>query len=306
MLSVKDFKALNIVLSLDEPLSKHCTYGIGGAAKYFAKVNDFNSLSELIKIANEKDIRWFILGSGTNLLISDNGFDGLVINLDGDFKKIEFNNYCVCGAGVLLAKVLEEFKANSYKGFEFATGIPGTVGGAVKMNAGRKDEWLSKQLVSIKLCDSKGNIKDLDAHEMKWGYRTSEIKDDEIVLEATFTFEACKNDEERKAMLDKIEKFKENRNISQPVGKSCGSVFKNPDDLFAGQLIEESGFKGQVIGGAQVSPLHANFIINNGDAKASDVVSLIQEIQKKVYQDRNVKLISELRFLGFSEDVSLF
>ena len=139
---------------------------------------------------------------------------------------------------------------------------------------------------------------------MKWGYRTSEIKDSEIVLSATISFEACKNDEEKKAMLDTIEKFKESRINSQPTGKSCGSVFKNPDGLFAGQLIEEAGFKGYEIGGAQVSPLHANFILNKGDAMASDVVALIMAIQKKVYEDKNIKLVPELRFLGFSEDVS--
>lgn len=306
MLSKEDLKAFNIELSYDELLSKHCSYGIGGPAKYFAVVKDFDSLSQLIKIANEKDIKWFILGSGTNLLISDNGFDGLVIKLDGDFNNIELNDYCVCGAGVLLAKVLEEYKNNSYKGMEFVSGIPGTVGGAVKMNAGRKEEWLSKQLVSIKICDSEGNINKKDTSEMKWGYRASEIKDDEIVLSATFSFEACKNDEDKKVMLDSIEKYKESRSSSQPSGRSCGSVFKNSDDLFAGQLIEEAGFKGQEIGGAIVSPLHANFILNKGNAKASDVVALIQAIQNKVYEDRNVKLIPELRFLGFSEDVSLF
>lgn len=139
---------------------------------------------------------------------------------------------------------------------------------------------------------------------MKWGYRTSEIKDSEIVLSATLSFEACKNDEEKKVMLDTIEKYREGRSNSQPAGKSCGSVFKNPDGLFAGQLIEEAGFKGYEIGGAQVSPKHANFILNKGDAMASDVVALIMAIQKKVYEDKNIKLVPELRFLGFSEDVS--
>ena len=140
MLSQEDLKAYNIELSYGEPLSNHCTYRIGGPAKYFAKVDDFDSLSALIKIAKEKDIKWFILGSGTNLLICDRGFDGLVIKLDGDFNRIEFNDNCVCGAGVLLAKLFDEFKTNFYKGMEFAAGIPGTVGGAVKMNAGRKEE----------------------------------------------------------------------------------------------------------------------------------------------------------------------
>lgn len=294
----------------NENLASHSTYKIGGPAKFFAFVNDEQSLQNLIKKAKKCNINWTIIGGGSNFLFSDEGFDGLIIKLDGDFKKFSFNkqsNICCCGAGVKTQKIYNEFQKNCLSGLEFCAGIPGTIGGATKMNAGMKNEWISQSLKSVRIINSQGEIRNLDAKNMKWGYRYSEIDDCEVILSVEIEYKKIASEQEKQNFEKISVDYKQMRQSKQPYGSfCCGSVFKNPQDNFAGKLIEDAGFKGKSIGGASVSDIHCNFIVNNNNAKASDVVCLIQAIQRDVYEKNNIKLMPEVKFLGFKDKVSLF
>lgn len=294
----------------DEPMSKHTTYHIGGPAKYFVYVNDAQNLHDTVVYGKENKIPWIIVGDGSNYLVSDEGFDGAIVKLAGDFNKFSFDmnrKICTVGAGVRTAKIYNEFQKNYYKGLGYCVGIPGTIGGAVKMNAGRKRQWISSSLTSVQIMTSDGEVQNLKATDLEWGYRFSPIKDDEIVLQVNMKFKPTKSENEREYMRNRARLMTLERRSHQPVGAlCCGSVFKNPPDNFAGKLIEDAGFKNAKVGGAQVSDVHSNFIVNTGNAKASDVVELIRQIQQKVYDNTKIKLIPEVQFLGFKEEVSLF
>lgn len=242
------------------------------------------------------------------MLVSDEGFDGIIIKLAGDFAsiKIDDENFCKCGAAVSTAKLHNFYLDNNLEGAEFLAGIPGSIGGAIKMNAGTKDVGISSILQEITLIDNSLEIKTIAAELIDWQYRNSSIKNDEIILSAKFKFNKV-SDAKIDEIKSKISQMNERRRESQPIGMpSCGSVFKNPVGNSAGKLIEEAGLKGKEIGGAMISDVHANFIVNINCASAQDVVSLIQLAQKEVFEKFSVKLQTELKFLGFDKQCSLF
>ena len=310
MCKILDIRNFNGEIIQGESMSAHTSYKIGGKAKYYIIVNDITSLKNTLTFLKNNNIDYFILGGGSNLLISDEGYDGAIIRLEGDFRSIEFDslskNYKV-GAGLSLAKLVNTTKANFHKGFEFAIGTPGTVGGAIKMNAGTQDHWISSQLLECEILDENNDVVSKSVDEIEWGYRYSSIADSEIVLSAVFNVEVLTNKEEKDCLINKMNNRLTFRKEHQPLNHpSCGSVFKNPPGNSAGRLIDSLGYKSRQFGGAMVSSKHANFIVNINNAKAHDVIFLIKDIQKKVYDKYSVKLIPEVKFLGFNESCSLF
>lgn len=300
----------NLLVKSNVPLADFTTYKIGGPAKYFVKVKNFEDLEFLLEYAKEHNINWFIIGGGSNLLISDNGFDGLVLKLAGDFDSIYFDesdNSIVCGAGTSLSKIVNYYIKNNFLGSEFLCGIPGKIGGAVKMNAGLKTQWLSSLIKWVKVLNNDCSIIKLNKNQIDWDYRYSSIKSDQIVLEVALDYKNANSDKDIQDAQEKIEELLAKRKNSQPYNfPCCGSVFKNPEGEFSAKLIEEAGLKGLTIGGAQVSEKHANFIINKDGAKAKDVVDIIQKIQIKVHEKNDIMLKPELKFVGFTEECSLF
>lgn len=309
MQTIFDIENFNGEVFEHEDLSKHTTYKIGGSAKYFVIVNDIDSLKNILELVNSKNIPFEIIGGGSNMLVSDNGYDGLIIKLSGLFQSINFDEetmLCNCGAACTLRNILNEYFNNSYKGIKFLSGIPGTLGGAVKMNAGRKNDWISKAIHSVTVLDSDLSIKEYLASKLDWSYRKSSFKENQIILSAKLKFEfAITEDLENSKKI--VEEYNLTRKETQPIDKlCCGSVFKNPTDYSAGKLVEEVGLKSFSIGDAEVSAKHANFIINKGNASANDVVALIQKIQQDVFDKFDIKLYPEVKFLGFNEKCSLF
>lgn len=305
-----DFDNLDIDVLENEPLAKHCFYKIGGPAKYFVVAHSVCSLKQIIKFYNENNICYLIIGKGSNILFSDNGFDGAVITLGEGFKEFSFdkiNNIYNCGAAVSLSKLVNHTRNNYYKGLEFALGTPGNIGGAVKMNAGSSKQWIANRIVSVKVLNNNLEIEGRSVDKIDWGYRYSSFKKDEIILSAKFKVEPLLDKNKQKKLLHDMDKYINKRKFSQPLNyPSCGSVFKNPDGFSAGKLIEDCGLKGTIIGGAKISDIHANFIINLGNAKANDVVELIKLIQSKVYEKFSVKLALEVKTFGFSDRCIIF
>lgn len=278
-------------------LAPFTSYRVGGPADYFAQVRDLKELKEAIAFAKENYLRVFVLGKGTNLLVSDTGFRGLVIKLSSEFAKvISEGREIVAGGAAQLALVSSVAAKNSLSGLEWAAGIPGTVGGALKMNAGAHGFSISDVLSFALVFDiSDMSLKKLRKNELGFGYRKSSLRESEIVLEASFSLIEGEKEKIRK----KIESYFAERKKKQPLlYRSAGSVFKNPPGDFAGRLIEEAGLKGYRIGDAVVSEIHANFIVNLGNATATEIYNLIKKIQQEVYDKFKVTLEPEIVFLG--------
>lgn len=310
MTSILEIENFNGQILQDEALSNYTTYKIGGPAKYFAIVNDIKSLQAIIKYCKDDNLDWFILGNGSNLLVSDDGFNGLVIKLDGDFKKIQYNlseNTLTVGSAVKLSNIVSQCKKDFLTNFEFAAGIPATLGGAIKMNAGAHGKNISSYVVNLQLLDKNGNVVVKDAKAIDWQYRNSSISDDEIVLDAKLKVKTIVDKQEQIDSNNQIDNFLSQRRKAQPVNMpSCGSVFKNPEGNFAGKLIEDAGLSNFRIGDACVSEKHCNFIVNLGSASAANIVDVINKVQDAVYKKFNVKLQPELHFVGFEKNCSLF
>ncbi len=283
-----------------EPLSRHTMYRIGGPARFFVQVASIGALGRLVDVCEETDVPWVVIGRGSNLLVADEGFPGVAITLGRDFRSCRFDEatsrFCV-GAGVPLSSVVQEAFRRSLAGLEFAVGTPGTIGGALCMNAGSRDEWIGSRVASVtSLVLGKGLVR-RTGDEVEWGYRSSSFASDEVLLECELSVEPA----DPFFIRGKMEASHTRRKKSQPLTcPSCGSVFKNPEGASAGALIEAVGLKGHAIGGAQVSDVHANFIVNTGDAKARDVMDLIDLIKTKVYETYGIELQPEVRFLGFA------
>lgn len=297
---IKD-KFLNLLgeqnVLIDEPMSAHTTFRIGGAADYFLLPAEGAQIKGIFEICREEGVPCFILGNGSNLLVSDKGYRGAVIQIYRNMNKIETEGTIVrAQAGALLSAVAAEAKNNSLTGFEFAGGIPGTLGGAVTMNAGAYGGEMKDVLKAVTVADSEGNIMRLSAEELELGYRTSIVKTaGYLVLEAEISLKEG-NPEEIKALMKDLT---ERRTSKQPLEfPSAGSTFKRPEGYFAGKLIMDSGLRGYRVGGAQVSEKHCGFVINAGGATAADVRALIQDVQNKVYEKFGVMLEPEVRFLG--------
>lgn len=292
-------KAFDGEVDFDEPMARHTTYRIGGPARYFARVDSLGALSKLVSACIETDIPWMVVGRGSNLLVADEGFPGVIIQLGRDFRTSLFDqesNRFTVGGGVLLSNVVQDAFHRSLAGMEFAVGTPGTIGGALRMNAGSRDAWLGDRVVSVTAFSIAEGLHRIDGSQVQWGYRSTSFAPDEILLECELAVEPA----DPFYIRGKMEAALTRRRKTQPLrDASCGSVFRNPEGGSAGQLIESAGCKGLVLGGAQVSDLHANFIINAHDASAQDVRALIQLVQEKVREAHGVELTTEVKFLGF-------
>lgn len=275
-------------------LASLTSFGIGGKAQYFTTVKDEEELIEAIKWARNKKIPHFILGSGTNVLISDQGIKGLVIK--NQVRKIEKkDNKVICSSGVILAQLLDFCLKNQLSGLENLVGVPGTVGAAIKGNAGTKTGSIGQLVEKVTVFGEDGLIYDLRQEECNFDYRQSRFQQTkEIILQAEFLFHKA----EQAAIKKKTDKLLETRK-DQPQGKSAGSIFKNPSkDKPAGWLIDQCGLKGKKIGQAQISLKHANWIINLGGAKAKDVVQLIRLCQREVKKKFKIDLDLEIKLIG--------
>ncbi len=291
-------KFCKIVLS-HEYLSDYTTFGIGGRAQKIAFPNDENELIALLGYLDEKGLPYAVLGMGSNTLVSDKGFQGVVV-LTRKIKKISYENgkiYAECGVGLPALTKFSEFL--SLTGAEFCTNIPASVGGAVRMNAGAFGSSVSDIVESVRIYKN-GEIRNFSRDELGFGYRTSRVPELGVVLGASFALQ--KGQSER--IAQKIAEFSQKRRESQPSGRSAGCVFKAHNGVSAGYLIDRAGLKGMRVGGAEVSDKHAGFILNTGPATASDVVKLLFLIQDVVGENFGVKLSTEICFLGeYDEDL---
>ncbi len=283
-----------------EPMSRHTTYRIGGPARYYVQVGSVHALKRLVEACGQMDVPWVVVGRGSNLLVADAGFPGVVVSLGRDFRSSRFdevaNRFCV-GAGVLLSSVVQDAFHRSLAGLEFAVGTPGSIGGALRMNAGSREEWLGSRVSSVTTYSLAAGLVRRAGTEVEWGYRTSSFSPDEVLVECELAVEPA----DPFFIRGKMEAFLAKRRKTQPLNDpSCGSVFKNPEGASAGALIEGAGLKGMRVGGAQVSEVHANFIVNTGDATAQDVCALIDLARTKVLEAYGVELSPEVRFLGFA------
>lgn len=279
-------------------LKKYSTIKIGGIAKYLVKPHNDIELFNLIKELNNRKAKYYVLGNGSNVLLDDNNFDGVIILLDSLNEIVFHENEVSVGAGVMLPILVNKTLENGFVSLAFASSIPGTIGGSVVGNAGCFGHELMELVKCVKVMDKNGNIKILNKDEISFGYRYTTLKDKYIVLNVTFLLE--KGDVER--VKEEIKERNLKRASTQPLDKpNVGSIFRNPDEGAAGKFIEDLGFKGHQIGGAKVSEKHANFIVNEDNATFDDVVSLICEIKEKVKEKYNISLVSEVNIIRWNE-----
>jgi UDP-N-acetylmuramate dehydrogenase len=291
-------------VKLMEPMMDHTSLRIGGPADIFAMPGDVPSLINIRTHFKRNNIPFFPLGGGTNILVMDGGIDGAVVSFRplGKIVPVREDNDNVClfvEAGTSLQKVVNLSKENGYSGVEGLAGIPGTVGGAVCGNAGAFGYEMKDVLVSVEIMDSEGKTDKIKAERIGFGYRISGIPRDVSILSVEIKLRKDKK-QDVAARTDGFMKAKLN---SQPMGEhSAGCVFKNPDGLSAGKLVEEAGCKGMRIGDVEVSRVHANFFINKGNAKASDFIGLMEEVARMVREKSGVTLVPEIRIVGRSVD----
>ena len=293
---INSLSELKIEYIKDEPMSRHTTFKIGGNADVLVKVKSNDELIHVLSLAKKFEIPYFVLGKGSNLLVSDKGIDGIVISLDG-LDSISINgNTVLCGAGVSLRSVCLAVQTASLSGLEFGYGIPGTVGGALYMNAGAYGGEMSQVTVSATAVDKDGNKVELSLADMQLGYRTSVFKNSGLIItDVTFKLNEGNANEIKAAMDDFFGRRRDKQPLEYP---SAGSTFKRPEGYFAGALIEQNNLKGVSVGGAQVSEKHAGFVINTGSATCDDVLSLIKKVQDVVKTADGVTLEPEVIFVG--------
>lgn len=280
----------------NEPLKKHTSSRIGGPADYFCVPKSREELKEALRFVKERRLPVTVLGAGTNTLARDQGFGGLVIRLAGGLNWIKLKPGKVkVGAGVLLPRLIKTLARKSLGGLEFLAGIPGSLGGAVVMNAGAWGKEIGKYVEEVEILDREGNSKIISKRELGFGYRKSRLQGNPwIVTEVTLKLRKKK----KKLIEKKIKEYLLKRKKTQPLGiPNCGSIFKNPKGDFAGRIIEEAGCKGMRIGDAQVSTKHANFIVNLGEAKAKEVIKLMARIQKAVSDKFKIQLEPEIKIM---------
>lgn len=280
-----------------EPMKNYTTFSVGGPAKFLITVNNGKELADVLSLIKKNEEKYFLLGNGSNILVSDKGYDGVVIKLGGDFQQIETNEDRIkVGAGVTLSMLAKTAMQNSLTGLEFASGIPGTVGGALFMNAGAYGGEMKQVVTEVTAVDKEGNTVILDNAAMEFGYRTSSLKKNGLIaLGCTVKLENGDKDTIINTMHDLSLKRKEKQPLEYP---SAGSTFKRPEGYFAGKLIEDSGLGGFCVGGAQVSEKHKGFVINRDNASAKDVKKLIDEVIQTVKDKQGVTLEPEVIFLG--------
>ena len=308
-----------MVIQENEPMSVHTSFKVGGPARYFAKVSSIESLKNALSFAREKNLPHFILGNGTNLLVSDKGYDGVIISLAGDFSEIEDlgNGKFKVGAATPLGRFARHTLKQGYTGIHKLVGIPGTLGGAVYMNAGAYGQEIGQACTGVTVLDAGGNIRELSAAECGFGYRRSVFSngnngagDDngKIILAATFQLQSASSQGLTAADLEaELAECMAKRKATQPLNMpNAGSTFKRldkgaaetPTQIAPGYYIEQAGLKGYRIGGAEISTLHANFIVNAGGATARDIKSLSEYVQNKVSEKFRIELKREIILLG--------
>lgn len=289
-------------IAFDENLSKHTYPKIGGKADFFITPNNYFELQKIVQFFRSEKLPITIIGNGSNLIIRDGGIRGAVISLNKINHIFIDQENLICGGGALLIKASRKATTHHLKGLEFACGIPGTIGGAVYMNAGAYGGEIKDVLESVLVLDRYNRLQVRKNDELNLSYRHSNIGDNEdIILEAVFKLKHGKY-EEIKALVDKLTKLrKKNQPLEYP---SCGSVFKRPVGHYAGKLIQDSNLQGARIGGAEVSKKHAGFIVNVDHATASDYISLIELIQKTVKEKFNVELETEVKIIGEDLDTN--
>ena len=282
---------------ISEPMNRHTTFRIGGPADYFLLPSTAEEVKKILEICKEKELPYFILGNGSNLLVSDEGYCGVIIQLYRNYGGITVEGTDIrAGAGALLSQIASAAKNASLTGFEFAGGIPGTLGGAVVMNAGAYGGEMKDVLKEVTVMTEQGEIMTIPAEKLEMGYRTSLVKKaGYLVLEAVISLKAGDVDEIKAIMKDLTEKRVSKQPLEYP---SAGSTFKRPEGYFAGKLIMDAGLRGYQVGGAQVSEKHCGFVINKGNATAADVCGLMKDVQEKVQEQFGVTLEPEVKFLG--------
>ncbi len=298
MVSVDDIrKVFRGHVAVAEPLRKYTSFRIGGPADFYLEPVDKFDLIEIVRYFRKLDYRFMIIGKGSNLLISDSGFRGAAINLEEGLGKVRTeSDLIVADAGVRLGKFVDYCIQQEKSGVEMLAGIPGTIGGAVIMNAGAYGGEISDHLVEVEIYRDDA-IKKIDKAEAGFSYRKSGFGRD-VVLNASFKLPQGSLSQ----LLQRRRELLLKRNQSQPLNlPNSGSMFKNPQGTFAAKLVEEAGLKGKQIGGAQISERHGNFIVNEGGAKASDVLDLVKLARKKVMEKSGIKLELEVKLVGFQE-----
>lgn len=281
-----------------EPMKKHTTFRVGGCARYLVEPGDVQQLSAVVNACREQKVPYYVVGNGSNLLVSDAGYNGVIIHLFKNMSEIRTEgNHMILQAGALLARAARTACREGLSGLEFASGIPGTVGGALVMNAGAYGGEMKDVVSRVTVLTSEGEPREYTKEQMAFGYRRSRLTEEAgIVLETEFTLHPGRTEE----IQARMEELKEKRMLKQPLEyASAGSTFKRPEGHFAGKLIEDAGLRGFRIGDAQVSEKHCGFVINRGNASASEIAEVIRQVQDRVYAHSGVRLQTEVKFLGW-------
>ncbi|MGI8384553.1 MULTISPECIES: UDP-N-acetylmuramate dehydrogenase [unclassified Robertmurraya] len=282
----------------NEPMANHTTIKIGGPAELFVEPSSVENLETTMNLIRKYKVQWIAIGRGSNLLVSDRGISGVVIKLGSGLDKVEINGTTLTvGGGHSLVSLATSISRKGLSGLEFASGIPGSVGGAVFMNAGAHGSDISKILDKALVLFEDGTLEWVSNEEMEFSYRTSVLqkKRPGVVVEAVFSLKEGNKD----SIFSEMQKNKDYRKETQPWNFPCaGSIFRNPLPNYAGKLIEVAGLKGYQIGGAKISEMHGNFIVNTGNAKADDVLQLIQHVKDTIYDLYEVKMETEVEIIG--------
>lgn len=282
---------------IDEPMKKHTSFKLGGPADILVTPHSKEQLVLVLGYCNKNSIPFYVIGNGTNLLVRDKGIRGVVIKIFNNYNEIKVEGNVICAeAGALLSRIANTAYDNSLTGFEFAHGIPGTLGGAVTMNAGAYGGEMKDVVYMTEFVNKDGKIVTIKNDEHKFSYRDSSIQRSQgVVLKSWIKLEKGNKQDIKARMEELMKKRKDKQPIEMP---SAGSVFKRPEGHFAGKLIEDCGLRGFNIGGAQVSPKHCGFIVNTGTATTQDVLNLVNTIQKNVKDKFNVDMHTEVRIIG--------
>ncbi len=280
----------------NEPMKNHTSFKIGGNADYYVMPETKEQILSVRNFCLENDVPFYIVGKGSNLLVSDNGLRGVVIKIGRNFSSYKVNDDTITAqSGILLSKLANVALENEFTGFEFASGIPGSLGGAVYMNAGAYDGEMKDVVISTEYIDKNGNICTVTGEEHDFSYRHSMFSSDDVILESAMKFNRGNKDEIYAYMKDLNNRRREKQPLEYP---SAGSTFKRPDGYFAAKLIDDSGLRGYRIGGAMVSDKHCGFVVNVDNATCDDVLKLMDYIKEIVMKKYGVELEPEIKYLG--------
>ena len=297
LLQQEQDSACTAQILLKEPMRLHTTFRVGGPADLYVTATPL-AAAKIRAYCTKKEVPFLMVGRGSNLLVSDRGLTGVVLVLEGESESIKVaGQELSASAGVTMAAVSRTAQQHGLTGLEFASGIPGTVGGGAVMNAGAYGQEIKDVLKKVSVCDKEGSVQEVPAEELALSYRKSIIPDREwIVLSAVFSMEKGDPDEIRRTMEDLTARRKEKQPLEYP---SAGSTFKRPEGHFAGKLIEDAGLRGFTVGGAMVSEKHCGFVINTGEATADEICRLIKHVQDRVMESSGILLEPEVKLLGF-------